>query len=238
MSFLMIGLVSASSNFDCKKQCNFIKSIDTKSCNTEYSFCKDNCEDSSCKRNCFEEKKECIKTVASSLSSCNTDCLYKDKNITCEKGKYNAGETFLKGCESCSCDYKGKVKCKKTDFCNFNNVSIEKESCLQSRGLFQALCNGPYFDVLCSQEKYCLCKGNNNYSCPSNSLCITNFIPPNKRIHTIEGWRSLQGFPLGDIGICANIPQIPSCGNGVCENVICKNCTTAETSFNCPNDCQ
>ena len=33
--------------------------------------------------------------------------------------------------------------------------------------------------------------------------CFIRLYPPNKRYSTIEGWRTLSGANLGDIGVCA-----------------------------------
>ncbi len=232
--FCISGVVSASV---CSKECNFVKSIETRACNSEYKLCKETCSDGLCKRNCFSDKKACLKTVREEGILCSKMCSIEGKNVTCLNGKYTPGQTFLEGCESCYCDFKGKVKCTKTPFCNFNNVSPGEDFCLDNGGFYHALCNGPYFDIVCSRDKFCLCEGLNNYTCAEGSYCVKDFVSPNRRTSTIPGWKTLRGFDLGEIGICAQVPEIESCGNGICEEIICKNCSTAETRYNCPVDC-
>jgi len=191
-----------------------------------------------CLNKCNKEKINCLKLVNSDYSKCSKKCAYLGKNITCLGGKYNAGDVFLDSCQICECGYNSRVSCKKTDFCNFNEFLNDSSKCESNNGLFQQLCNGPYFDIVCSHDNYCLCSGFDNYSCPENYYCLHNFsLSLTRRGYTIAGWKTLLGVQLGDIGICVKKQQIDSCGNGVCENIV-KPGKEAETFLNCPEDCK
>jgi hypothetical protein len=159
------------------------------------------------------------------------------KNITCEDGKYRGGEKFLQDCEVCTCGFDSEITCKKTDFCNFESVEVEEETCIEAGGLFQALCRGPWFGIGCSQQKFCLCSGDFNYQCPQDYTCIKDFKEPRIKRTSIPGWKTLLGEDLGDIGLCAQKPELPNCGNGICDNLLSQDTQTAETSINCPVDC-
>ncbi len=234
----LIFLASASESRICKNECNNIKNLDKKDCHSNYESCKEECTDRKCIRLCYNENKNCSKEVNSEYLKCQKKCKYINKNITCMNGKYKAGETFLQGCEICECNYKKRISCKKTDFCNFKDVLNDKNICETNNGLYQQLCNGPYFDIVCSQSSFCLCDGDNNYNCPDEYVCIHNFNPSlTRRGYTITGWKDLLGFSLGDIGICAKKPVLESCGNGICENVVIEG-EDAESPVNCPMDCE
>ena len=180
----------------------------------------------------------CFRFLNSDFLDCQKYCAFKDKNITCENGKYLLGETVAIGCRICKCKDNGKLSCKKTDFCNFQDISTNKDECMMSGGLYQQLCNGPYFDIVCSKDHFCLCEGINNYSCAPGYKCLKEFSNSlTRKSNTIPGWKTLLGFSLGDIGICTKVPELINCGNGICENKICKNCPEPETSYNCPEDC-
>jgi hypothetical protein len=211
-----------------------------RTCKKEYTKNKRHeCNRSECRRNSSTSYRECRTDTISNYKSCSQGCQFTafEKNITCLDGIYKAGDEFLEGCNSCTCKFTGEISCKKTKFCNFNNVKVDPEHCLASGGLFQGLCRGPYFGIGCSQKNYCLCEGINNYSCPSNHTCVTDFIPPRIKAGSIPGWKTLLGAPLGNIGICAVDPLLENCGNGICENILNGN-VIAETVANCPIDCQ
>lgn len=233
-----IILISANEIRDCKTVCVSDKKLDKDNCSSLYSSCKDNCnKERLCMNSCVKEKTTCLKQASSNFLKCSKKCMYIGKNITCLNGKYNAGETFLEGCRVCECQYNSRVSCKKTDFCNFNEVLNDKTVCETNNGLYQQLCNGPYFDIVCSQSNFCLCDGNNNYSCPKNYYCLHDFsLSLTRRGYTIAGWKTLLGVQLGNIGICAKKPELLNCGNGICENILKEN-KEAETILNCPEDC-
>jgi len=234
-----IVLVSASQASDCRKECSSIKKIDRSNCLSDYKLCKDDCaKDRTCKKLCSNEKKSCTKEVSLDYKDCSKKCKYLGKNITCLDGKYKGGESFLDGCQICECKYNSRVSCKKTDFCNFNEVLDDEPVCSSNNGLYQQLCNGPYFDIVCSKDNFCLCSGDNEYSCPENYYCLHEFSPGLTRSrYTLKGWKTLLGASLGDIGVCVKKPVLETCGNGICENVITSG-KDAETFLNCPEDCE
>ena len=186
----------------CKQNCVQTHKSALAECSTNYIGCKQSCGmNRTCSNICYQEKTACIRTANKEKNSCQTQCLLIGRP-TCLNGTYNQSQIFTQGCDICECKFNGVVSCKREPFCN-KNTSITEQSCTQVGGLYTQLCNGPYFDIVCSQNKFCLCKGNNNYTCPASSECLTDFISPNRRTHTIGGWKTLLGKPLGQIGICA-----------------------------------
>jgi len=185
----------------CKTNCLEIKNAEKEICTSNYLSCRSSCQSNyTCSSSCIKTKSECMREVNKDHNSCQKVC----REILvpkCLNGTYNAGETFVSGCDVCKCNTNGKVSCKKEAFCN-KNTSVSEEEC-KPHGLYYPLCNGPYFDIVCSQEKFCLCSGFSNYSCPNNHECLKDFISPNKRTqNTIIGFKDLLGRPLGDIGVC------------------------------------
>ena len=239
--FVAVGfvfLVSASESKICREECINNKNLEREKCYSHYESCKEECTDRKCIRLCYNENKDCLKKSKDEYLKCSKKCAYIGKNTSCMNGKYKAGETFLSGCQICECNYNKRISCKKTDFCNFKEVLKDKNQCESSNGLYQQLCNGPYFDIVCSKDNFCLCDGNNDYGCPENYLCLHDFNPSlTRRGYTIAGWKDLLGFPLGDIGICAKKPILESCGNGICENMVIEG-REAESSVNCLQDCE
>ena len=229
----------------CKNKC-YLKNSQEKSmclsnCLRMFTFEKKSCDSKSCLSSCNSNKKSCSSEVDFRFLDCSYNCKYAvlNNSITCESGKYNAGETFLDGCNICKCKFDSKINCKKTLFCNFKDLTLEKSKCASNGGFYQQLCNGPYFDIVCSQDAFCQCDGNSNYSCPEDYVCIHNFTSSlTRKFQTIAGWKTLLGFELGDIGICGKKPTLESCGNGICENKFLNNGNNPETSYNCPEDCK
>lgn len=234
---LLTSLVFALSAKDCKKECSFAKRDSIYNSNAEFKLCKQNCNLTNygkCVANCSNEKRIIIKRTNQEFSNCNEKCKYA--GITCENGRYKGGEVFLEGCNRCVCGLNSKISCIKTDFCNYN-AKINKSYCELNGGFFNQLCNGPYFDIFCSKDNYCICDGFNNNSCPSDFFCMHNFsISAGRKANTIPGWKDLLGKKLGDIGVCVKKPVLGSCGNGICENIM-TNETDSETRHNCPVDC-
>lgn len=232
-------MISANEIKDCKNECINEKKAGSLNCSSSFLSCKEDCtKNRTCSNNCHKEKTNCLKTVNSDYSKCSKKCINIGKNITCLNGKYKTGDVFLDKCQECVCGYNARVSCKKTDFCNFNEVLNDKNICETNNGLYQPLCNGPYFDIVCSQANFCLCNGLNNYTCPENYYCLHDFsLSLTRRGYTIAGWKTLLGFQLGDIGICVKKPILTSCGNGICENIVLSE-KEAETSINCPEDCK
>jgi len=238
-SIISISALNTGEIKTCKADCNSNKLTIVENCSNIYLLCKNNCnKNRGCMNNCSNIQKVCIASVNTYFSKCSKKCAYVGKNITCNNGKYNAGDVFLDKCQICECGYNSKVSCKKTDFCNFNDILNDRNTCQSSNGLFQQLCNGPYFDIVCSKDSFCLCNGVNDYNCPNNYYCLHNFsLSLTRRGYTIAGWKTLLGVHLGDIGICVKKPQLESCGNGICDNLILPG-KEAETSLNCPEDCK
>jgi hypothetical protein len=201
-------------------------------CARTYVQGKRACSISDCRRQCATEKRDCVTGARDDYKGCCQACDESGfDHITCQDGAYTAGTVLLRGCDTCTCGYDGELNCKESPTCNYD-VSITEEEC--TGGLFQPLCAGPYFRLRCSREKYCLCGGDAGYTCPENSVCLHEFkakIPP-----TLKGYRDKLGQPLGDIGICGKRPE--TCGNGICENIVCDDCPQPESQVTCPEDCE
>ncbi len=187
----------------CKKECSVDKGNAIDICNYKYRQCFISClkKDKECYYECEFEKKYCLSEIKFRFGSCAKNCNYIEKNITC--GIYKLGEIFYEDCKICKCVYDGRINCKRTDFCNYNKVLRNKTLCITNKGLYQQLCNGPYFDIVCSKDNFCLCDGNDSYSCPIDYICLHDFsLSLTRRGHTISGWKTLLGVELGNIGIC------------------------------------
>jgi len=201
---IIIDIGFASNDFNikaCKQTCKEIQKETSDACKTGYLSCKEVCIDSTCKKNCIKEYSLCRKNSVENYRNCQKQCIPSKLPLTCLNGTYNLGDKFPQGCEICECKEKGKVVCKRDAFCN-RNTSITVEACTNGGGLYYEFCNGPYFDIVCFSQKFCFCNGIQSYTCPSQYECMTDFIAPNKRVHTIPGWKDLLGNPLGNIGIC------------------------------------
>ncbi len=187
----------------CKKECSSSKSNVTNLCNQDFVQCRNNCskKDKDCNYECDIEKRNCLSEISFRLGSCTRNCIYIFKNITC--GNHSLGEVFYDNCSICKCEYNRRINCKKTDYCNHKKILRNKNQCISNNGLYQPLCNGPYFDIVCSKDNFCLCDGNNNYSCSADYICLHEFNPSlTRRGYTLTGWKNLLGADLGDIGIC------------------------------------
>ncbi|HLD98395.1 MAG TPA: hypothetical protein VI815_03650 [Candidatus Nanoarchaeia archaeon] len=232
----------------CKKECSQDKKIEIKLCSSHYKESIYACNNltnyndkKECKKQVILQRKECIKESNIEYTRCRKDCPFKitNQNATCilDENVYNASQKFQNNnCEICRCNYDGKLSCKKIQNCGFTNFSISESSCISSGGLYQRLCNGPYFGQKCSVKTFCQCEGINNYSCPQDTICLKNFTIPDIPI-IIDGWTDTSGNPLGNIGICAQKENIETCGNGVCENIATSSNQIIENKLNCPQDC-
>lgn len=199
-----ISFASASINKTeikmCKDDCKAIYKASLNTCKEDYTTCKENCTDSTCKRTCSQEKNACMKSSNVLYRTCQKNCT-PPKIVGCLNGTINEGDTFAQGCDICKCGKNGQVSCKREAFCN-KNTTTTKQSCETTGGFYQGLCNGPHFDIVCSQQKFCLCEGSFDYTCGENHSCLKEFISPNKRTNTVEGWKTMLGVDLGDIGVC------------------------------------
>jgi hypothetical protein len=225
---------------ECKSNCTDKSCV--RQCSSDFRANKRQlCDYNSCRKLCSIERRECRREALTDYRECRSSCQYTpfDSNIKCEyEGiTYRAGQKFLEGCDSCKCRFDGSVDCQDTQFCNFQDVIIPKRTCESSGGLYLGLCRGPYFGIGCSQKKYCLCAGDDNYSCPLDHTCILDFEPPRIKSSSVPGWKNMIGQPLGDIGVCAENPDLPDCGNGICDNTLQGRSQLAETELNCPADC-
>ncbi|MFA5993034.1 MAG: hypothetical protein WC796_04985 [Candidatus Pacearchaeota archaeon] len=223
----------------CKNSCKDQKSC-VYGCSKEFNNNKRIlCRQIDCKATCSSEYSKCKIDVKEKYKECPKNCRYTALSInnTCEDGRYQGGDKFLRDCEVCTCEFDSKVNCKKSDFCNFQNLNVSKDTCVASGGFFQQLCKGPYFGIGCGREYYCQCGGNNGYTCPTNYTCIKEFKGPGIKQQSVSGWKTLLGKDLGNIGLCAKNPVLESCGDGICNNVLAPGSDVAETSFNCPRDC-
>ena len=259
-SLILINGVLAIDFKQCQKDCIKDTQININDCTSKFSICSEDAKiqlnhcsyysgknKTACMKEartgitlCSTDKKTCLKEIDDSVKQCKKKCSYVGKNITCEKGKYNAGDIFLQGCEKCECGGNGKVSCKTTEYCNFASLESSKESCESNNGLFQKLCAGSIMSTKCTQEVYCQCGGKLNLSCGIGSMCLYDFyLNKNRRGQFAQEWVRLAEYKkLGNVGICVKTPEITSCGNGVCDNVCYNNCSLVETSYNCPEDCK
>lgn len=195
------GVLAAdnSETAQCRNDCVVARDGGLNFCALEFSDCKASCSGSVCARECSRNYNLCKKNFVSDYKMCTKLCLGAD--LRCLNGTFERNEKFAQGCDVCKCNAQGKITCSREPFCN-RNVTISSTSCAQGGGFFERICNGPYFDIVCSQKKYCICAGNAGYSCPADYDCLMDFVSPNKRSHTIDGWKTLLGVPLGEIGVC------------------------------------
>ncbi|MEM4625561.1 MAG: hypothetical protein QXJ28_02245 [Candidatus Pacearchaeota archaeon] len=199
---LIVSSLSNESRFlaNCKRECVSDFNSRNDVCYENYEVCKSSCFNRQCIRQCLNESNSCHKNSKNMLVICEKDCISKLKP-SCLNGTIAFGEKFTDGCNVCTCGERGRIICKKEPFCN-KDVSVEKSECERSGGFYYRLCNGVYFDIVCSSKSYCICGGNFNYTCPKDYSCIKDFISPNKRTASLNGWKTLIGVELGDIGIC------------------------------------
>lgn len=245
----------------CKNICVSDKKDGLSICNNDFNSCKsqsktifNSCltltrqERYDCLKNfniedkkCSDDKRNCIKNNEFKYSVCINKCIYSDKNITC--GNYNAGDRFLNSCNVCDCSFHGKISCKSTEYCNFidNSLTYTKEVCESNNGLYQELCAGTIQSTKCVNQKFCQCGGTLNLGCPGDSICLYDFSLNKNRVGQFkQDWVKFPQYQkIGNVGICVKKPILSTCGNSICDN-ICKDldCSNAETSYNCPEDCK
>jgi len=196
--FLATIVFAQSFVTDCRKKCSDERGNETKICNDGYKACR---------VECGEEKKTCLDNVKQNHTACNNNCSERGCIRECSKKmieeKKECGKTeCLKECRDtrnvCRDEAKNKShECREA--CEINPYEVGEDEC----EFYHEICNGPYFDVICSKDKFCICDGDKNYSCPQNYTCsheIEEFLPRKK--HTVQGYRDLLGNDLGDIGVC------------------------------------
>jgi hypothetical protein len=214
IAILLISLISALSQKklmqDCNKNCIFPREAEIKNCSEDYTECISQYH---------TEKKLCLDILKKQHEECRNNCsssgrIEKGKCLNnCSKEKTSEKEKCNQFWQEKDCA-KNMKDCKEESRINYLNCSndcsrriiLSKEQCNDSGGFFYNLCNGPYFDIVCSKEKFCICGGNNNYNCPENYYCeqdIKSFLP--RRDNTIGGYKDMLGKNLGDIGICQEL---------------------------------
>ena len=213
-----------------------------RSCFTNMSSQKrEFCDYDSCRSDCSDVRRECVDTRNTDYQACTAGCRMSvlNESVTCENGRYSYGQIVLDGCKRCSCNSDGKLRCESDPWCNFKNMTVEQTLCDESGGKYHQLCAGNIYAMRCTNEFYCLCDGNANFTCPANHYCLKEFHTNGIIRGNLKVWADKGGKPLGDIGLCAQMPALESCGNGVCEDVTCASldCPVAETDVNCPVDC-
>lgn len=183
---------------DCRKNCSSEKRNETKICNGNYKECR---------VECGEVKKTCLDGLKQNYSDCRNNCTERgcirecSKEMKAEK-KDCSKIDCLKECRDiknvCREEAKNKsYECRK--ICEISPYKVSENEC----EFYHEICNGPYFDVICSKDKFCICDGAGNYSCPQNYTCnheIEEFLPRKK--HTVQGYKDFLGNDLGDIGVC------------------------------------
>ncbi|HLC78691.1 MAG TPA: hypothetical protein VJH92_06205 [Candidatus Nanoarchaeia archaeon] len=144
-----------------------------------------------CRLNKTLDKEECV----SELRICKEEC----GGFLCKRICVNDAKLCIKEANN---DYKS---CKNYCSSGMIDFSINQTYCENSGGLFSPLCNGPYFGLMCGRESFCLCEGKNNYTCPEDYSCKTNFLFSNKKAG-VYGWFTTRGLELGNVGLCAKNP--------------------------------
>ena len=172
-------------NKECQISCNQEKKNCLQQATQEYRNCFQECNDRECKRTCSKnqvvEKKQCYS------NQCSKEC--RDNFNTCNKGTKERYE-------------------EKRENCEISPFQIEREDCENAGGFYHEICNGPYFDIICSPQKFCICEGDSEYTCPENYTCnknIKNFLP--RARNTIQGYKDFLGNDLGKIGVCEKQEQ-------------------------------
>lgn len=213
IAVLSAGFVLAASEKSeiagCSKNCTSSRVSELNVCQSQYKDCK---------LNCTREKKSCLNASAQEFKICRQGCdalAGKDKiqcKMNCSKEKIKKADVCSKrkcfsGCFNSSSICKQEAKDKSSAcMANCTGSVLSEAQCEASGGFHYKLCNGPYFDIVCSQNSYCICNGFGNYTCPANYSCsqkIKNLAP--RKANTIAGYKDLLGNDLGSIGVCEKI---------------------------------
>lgn len=190
---------AAAGYMSCKASCTSNECL--RSCTAEQRESRRACSLNECTANCYSERKTCTDLVNSVYKSCPQSCSQQNVPISC--GNHSPGDLFFQGCDACACTYGGDIKCVSTPLCHFTDTWVPRSECAEAGGLYHQLCNGPYFDIVCSRANYCLCEGVDEFTCPAEFTCVTEFTLRPPRTQTTGGWKDMIGRELGDIGICA-----------------------------------
>jgi hypothetical protein len=192
---------------DCSKNCSITKDNQVNLCDQDYKQCRNGCnsEKKACIENAKDLNEECRNSCSLHNGTAKRMCIMNCSLENILKKEKCSKTGCVQDCVDGRKDCKEKVmvrsmNCKKD--CDGLTV-LNKEQCDSAGGLFYLICKGLYFDIICSKQKFCICDGDENYSCPSNYTCnhnLDNILPRN--IHALKGYKDLLGNPLGDIGIC------------------------------------
>ncbi|OGJ20865.1 hypothetical protein A3K73_05995 [Candidatus Pacearchaeota archaeon RBG_13_36_9] len=202
LASLVFALSQKAQVSGCKANCTSISRNETKICNEDYKACRTECREE--KKACLDETQQKFHSCLGNCSSrwCSRDC---SKQRIIERKECGKSECLL-DCRNIrdNCTESAKANfsaCK--DLCELSPFEISEEDCENASGFFYKLCNGPYFDIVCSKESYCICDGKTNYTCPENYTCnkdIEEFLP--RKAQAPEVYKDLLGNDLGNIGIC------------------------------------
>jgi len=197
---------------ECKKECKLNRRTEIKNYNNEYKECRNVYNDekktclnetkfqyAECKETCDEldgmEKRQCKRECSSEKRIQKKTCSKREELLECRTARRECINSLKEEYVSC------KNECKHT------GILQDETQCTDAGGFFYEICNGPYFDIICSSEKFCLCDGNNNNTCPEGYICnhdIRQLLP---RRNTINGYKDFLGNDLGEIGTCLEIVE-------------------------------
>lgn len=158
-----------------------------------------------CKKSCILNKKQSYVECKYNYKECRTECKNSANNSKERRECYKECRQNVRECKANSrANY---TECRNECKNLFAPVPLSNQTlCEENNGFFHQICNGPYFDIVCSASKYCICEGINDYSCPENYNCdknIKHLLPRKGR--TIRGYKDLLGNKLGNIGVCSEI---------------------------------
>jgi hypothetical protein len=200
---LAAGVIAASQTIrECKREVSAEKRAEYKECFGDYKECR---------KNCSQEKKTCVQDAKEKYYECRENCTDRYCKRECSKSyrtkrKECSKKECLKECRKEKNERKNEAKekyKKNREKCETTPFDVGQEDCEKAGGFYHEICNGPYFDIICSPKKFCICDGESEHGCPANHTCnhhIRNLLP--RRMHTIQGYKDLLGNELGDIGIC------------------------------------
>jgi len=205
---------------ECRSGCSKAKNTENKECKSDYKECKTICkvdykscienaqdERTLCRVSCNliedrQEKRQCTRECSITYSQARrTECNRSECNSVCKEERNNCKDTVKETFSEC------KLSCEAalTEAKEVIDYVVPEEECISSGGLYQQLCKGHYFRLMCSRESYCQCAGFAEYTCPASYECILDHnIKVRGRSHFTE-WHDMLGRDLGLIGLCGKI---------------------------------
>lgn len=198
---------AASEKSLCRTSCNIEFKSTVLSCNEIKNSCFDSCE---------SESNSCLAQVESNYLSCTSVCsndqtCLKSCRVERQVDKIECKKDMTLCKKDCSEERRECIKSASdekrvcSDKCILGNFAISEDQCISNGGLYQQLCNGPYFDIKCSADDFCQCGGVNNYTCPHDYQCQKSFRISGIPKTSVIGWKDYLGKNLGDIGLCEKI---------------------------------